>query len=445
MYEWDFLHLKCIPDSKIQSIISRLYRKVIGKFMKFGKIVRAAAAALLSAGLLLTCGCSVKFDSNVVAKPTAHSSRDLEITMEEFEQQYKYFLAQYGIEDDTSADYADICKEQRQTIIDSLILNKIYLKKAKEMNIPALTDEERTAVKEDLDSQFEEQAKYFGKKAYDEEKSASDDPDNTDDTQTPEPTEEEILKRGYEELDKMLGECNITRADLQQWSEDYITITKVMDEIVKDISREDAEKEAEEALKNLKNLYESENRYYYYQAGYDKLWVPEGSRMIKHVLLGFDDDTQLEISLLRMEEKDEEADAVREEAAAALADKITEVETLLDNNNDFNEILLHYSADAAGSSVYPDGYMVAPDDDRYVKEFTEAAFTIDKIGGRTLCTSDYGVHIMIYASDAKRDEDSVEDFIDAAYAQMCQEEAEKKTAEWQAEYNYDINTVKLRL
>ena len=167
--------------------------------------------------------------------------------------------------------------------------------------------------------------------------------------------------------------------------------------------------------------------------------------MIKHVLLGFDDDTQLEISLLRMEEKDEEADAVREEAAAALADKIAEVETLLDNNSDFNEILLHYSADAAGSSVYPDGYMVTPDDDRYVKEFTEAAFTIDKIGGRTLCTSDYGVHIMIYASDAKRDEDSVEDFIDAAYAQMCQEEAEKKTSEWQAEYNYDINTVKLRL
>ena len=167
--------------------------------------------------------------------------------------------------------------------------------------------------------------------------------------------------------------------------------------------------------------------------------------MIKHILLGFDDDTQLEISLLRMEEKDEEADAVREEAAAALADKITEVETLLDNNSDFNEILLHYSADAAGSSVYPDGYMVAPDDDRYVKEFTKAAFTIDKIGGRTLCTSDYGVHIMIYASDAKRNEESVEDFIDAAYAQMCQEEAEKKTEEWKAEYNYDINTEKLRL
>ena len=388
---------------------------------------------MLLSGLLLACGCTVRLDSNIVAKPTAHNSDDLEITMDEFEQQYKYFLVQYGIEDDTSADYADICKEQRQTIIESLILNKIFLKKAKEMNVPELTDEERTMVREDLELQFEEQAEYFGQKALTEEN-----PDGS-------PTDEEILKRGYEELDRMLGECGITRENLQQWSEEYITITKVLDEIVKDIRHEDAETNARESLKNLQHLYESENRYYYYQAGYDKLWVPEGARNIKHILLGFDDDTQLEISLLRIDEKDDEADALREQKAAELADKIAEVEAQLDSGTDFNTILLMYSADAAGSSMYPDGYMVAPDDDRYVKEFTEAAFTIDNIGERTVCTTDFGVHIMIYASDAKPDEESIEDYIDAAYGQMCQDEAERKTEEWKAEYNYTINTAKLRI
>lgn len=411
--------------------------------MKFGKFFRAAAAALLSAGLLLTCGCSVRFDSNIIAKPTANYSSDLEISMDEFEQQYKYFLVQYGIEDDTSFEYADICREQRQTIIESLILNKIYLKKAAELNIPGLTDEERAAVKEDLDLQFEEQAKYFGQKAYDE--AHADDTSDPDTSQTASPTDEEIMKLGYEELDKMLAECNITREDLQRWSEEYITITKVMDEIVKDITMEDAKKDLEESLPNIQHLYESENRYYYYQAGYDKLWVPEGARMIKHVLLGFDEDTRTEINLLRMDKKGDEADALREEKAAEFADKIAEVEALLDNNTDFNTILLNYSADAAGSSAYPDGYMVAPDDDRYVQEFTDAAFTIDKIGGRTVCTTDYGVHIMIYASDAKRDEETVEEFVSTAYAQLCSEEAERKTEEWKAEYDYEINTEKLRI
>lgn len=401
--------------------------------MKFRKIFKAAASVLLTIALLLTCGCTVRLDSNIVAKPTAHSSDDLEITMDEFEQQYKYFLVQYGIEDDTSADYAEVCKMQRQTIIESLILNKIFLKKAKEMGVPEITDEERTAVKEELDTQFKDQAEYFGQKALTEEA-----PDSS-------PTDEEIMARGYEELDKMLGECNISRDDLQRWSEDYITITKVLDEIVKDITREEAETNARGSLKNLKNLYESENRYYYYQAGYDQLWVPEGARNIKHVLLGFDDDTQMEISLLRTDKKDDEADALREEKAAELADKIAEVEALLDGDTDFNTILLMYSADAAGSSMYPDGYMVAPDDDRYVKEFTEAAFTIDKIGERTVCTTDFGVHIMIYASDAAPDEASIENYIDAAYSQMCQDEAERVTEEWKAEYNYTINTEKLRI
>lgn len=422
--------------------------------MKLGKLFRTAASALLSAGLLMTCGCTVRFDSNIVAKPTANASKDLEITMAEFEQQYTYFLKQYGIEDDTSIMYADICKEQRQNIIDSLILNKIYLKKAKELNIPDLTEEERAEVREDLDRQFEEQAKYYGQKAFNEENSDSSDTGDPEDTsgqssdspsETSAPTEEEILARGYEELDKMLGECNITRDDLLRWSEEYITITKVMDEITKDITQEDAEAQAAETLKNLQSLYDSENRYYYYQAGYDKLWVPEGARMIKHVLLGFDEETAKQIAALRDEGKDDEADALRAERAEQFTDRIAEVEKLLDDNTDFNTILLNYSADAAGSSLYPDGYMVARDDDRYVKEFIEAAFIPKNIGDRTLCTSDAGVHIMIYVSDAKPDEEALKDFVNAAYAQMCQEAAEKKTEEWRAEYNYEIKREKLRI
>lgn len=454
--------------------------------MKIGKIFPKSAALLLAVGVLMSCGCSVRFNtsqesgvtesqvsdvtaepqnSDIIAKPTSNGSDGMEVTYGEFNQQYLYFLTQYGIEDDTLSDIADSCKEQRQTIIDSLILNKIFLQKAKDMNVPELTEEEKASAADELNKQFEEQAKYYGQKALAEEggsdSSASDDnrTGTTSDTSSESSSEDSgdsssdtslseedlILVRGYQELDKMLNKCGITRDDLLKWNEEYITITKVLDELVKDISHEDAEKRAADTIKTLEDMYNSDDRAYYFQAGYDKFWVPEGARMIKHVLLGFDTETQTRITALRKDGNDDEADALRAEKAAEFTDKVAEVEKLLDDNVDFNTILLNYSADASGSSAYPDGYMVVRDDDRYVKEFTEASFVLEKIGDRTLCTSDYGVHIMIYASDAKPDEDAVKEFTENVLDQMRNEAVGKKTEEWLAEYNYEIDHERLRI
>ena len=121
------------------------------------------------------------------------------------------------------------------------------------------------------------------------------------------------------------------------------------------------------------------------------------------------------------------------------------MEALLDDNIDFNTILLNYSADAAGSSMYPDGYFVVPDDTHYAKEFTEAAFDMEKPGDRTVCTSDFGVHIMIYASDAKPDEEAVKEQVDSLLVDIYQETAAKKTDEWLKEYDYEIDREKLRI
>lgn len=432
--------------------------------MKFRRIFQAAAALLLSAGMLT--GCKVRFnttpwDSDIVAKPTANISEDLEVTYKEFGQQYRYLLYIYGIEDDADPKYADICAEQREFIIENLILNKIYLKKAAELNIAELTDEERTQVSEDLDSQYDEQAKYFGQKALSEEASGSETSDldqtvsqipsdqsadsSPDQSDTSSPSDEEILARGYEEMDKMLAECGFTRDELLKWSEEHFIINKLMDEIAKNITDEDTEERVAEIFKNLEDMYNSDERYYYFQGGYDNLWVPEGSRRIKHVLLGFDDETVLQIGTLREEGKADEADALRAEKADEFSERVEYIEALLDENADFNMILLTYSSDASSSLMYPDGYLVTPDDDRYVKEFAEAAFAIENVGDRTLCTSDYGVHIMIYASDAVPDEESVKDFTNAVYKKLYQDAVDKQTEEWQAEYNYEIDREKLRL
>lgn len=421
--------------------------------MIFGKFFRRAAALITAFCVLMMCGCSVRFgttpqDGDIVAKPTKNASSDLEVTYAEFNQQYLYFLWQRGIEDDTDSSYADACFEQREEIINSLILTKIYLKKAKELNVPELSEEERSDIKEILDKQFEQQAMYYGKKAMglntDNSGSTSDISDSDSDQSGF--SDEEILERGNEEFDKMLSECGITRDDIRQWSEEYTLITKVTDEIVKGVTRDDAEKQTAEGIKSIEKMYNSENKAYYYDGGYDRFWVPEGSRRIKHVLLGFDKETLTRIQAFRKEEKDEEADALRAEKAKEFTEKIEQVEKLLDDNIDFNTILLNYSADVNRSSVYPDGYLVtSSDDENFVEEFSKAAFAMEKPGDRTRCTSDYGVHIMIYASDAKPDEEAIEDITDKIYEEMCQEAIANKLNEWHDEYSYEIDREKLRI
>ena len=46
---------------------------------------------------------------------------------------------------------------------------------------------------------------------------------------------------------------------------------------------------------------------------------------------------------------------------------------MLDNGADFDELIAEYSADAAGSEMYPEGYTVIPNSVSHVKEFVEAA------------------------------------------------------------------------
>lgn len=418
--------------------------------MKIGKTIRISVALISVICALCLCGCSVKFgtkpkDSDIVAKPT-NGAEGMDITYGEFKKQYLYFMKRYEIDDDESFENAATCKAQRQSIIENLISERIYLQKAKEMGLDELSAEARAAAEDDYNSQIEIQVKYYGKKALDAENSVSSDSSDTSDTSdTSQPSEEEIIARGNEELDKLLSECGMTREDMLEWNLNYLISTQLMDEVMKSVTREDAEKQYAEFLERVEALYNSDDSDFYFQGGYTELWLPEGSRRIKHVLLGFDEDTLGKISDLRKEGKDSEADAFREEKAAEFSDKIAEVNKALDDNISFEVILANYSADAAASSLYPDGYLVTPKDTQYAKEFLEAAFVPEKIGDRTVCTTDDGVHIIIYASDAVTDPETAKSVIDEFLGRMRSEIVEEKVKEWSDEYNYEIDYEKLRL
>lgn len=405
--------------------------------MKINKIICAVTALLLAGAI---SGCSVKTGTNtqpdpgaVVAKPLNKADNgSLKITYADFKREYDYTLKGAGIEDDTESSYADICKNQRSSIINYLINEKIILEKAHEMGIASLTDEEMNKVEEEYNSLIEKEVKSYGDKA---------DYGTVDGASV---SDEEKTERGNKEFDAFLASCDLTRNDLLIWQTNSAITNKLIDEVGKSVDYSKAEENYADYQKRIEELY-NESALQYEQNGFSSVWVPEGSRMIKHILLGFDEDTQTSITNSRKSGDDEAADKLRAEKAAELQDKVDEVQKKLDDGEDFNTLLMTYSNDAAGSSANPDGYLVVPKGETYMKEFQEAAFVPEKIGDRTVCVTDYGVHIMIYAADAKVTEEEKKSFTDYLYDQLKKTAFNEKMDEWRTEYNYEINYAMLRI
>ncbi|MBD5130185.1 MAG: hypothetical protein HDT43_09710 [Ruminococcaceae bacterium] len=404
--------------------------------MKFNKILCAGTALLLAGSL---GGCSMKFGTKtepkpeaVIAEPTNGGDDSMKITYEDFKKEYTYVLKGEGIEDDTAESVAESCKSDRNTIITYLINERIIMKKAAELGISTLTEEEMNAVEEDYNSHIEEQIEAFGEDA----DYGTADPETI--------TDEQKRERGSKEFDEYLAGCNMTRDDLLKWQISSAVTQKLIAEVGKSVEYSAAEESFlgyEEQVKQLYNDSLSE----YEQGGFTSVWVPEGARMIKHILLGFDEETQDDITANRQKGDDEAADKIRAEKAAELQDKVDEVQKKLDDGEDFQKLVLEYSNDAAASSMYPDGYVVIPNGVAYMEEFQEAAFVPEKIGDRTVCVTDYGVHIMIYADDAKVSDEQKKSFTDYIYEQMKSTEFNKKMSEWNTEYAYKIDYDALRI
>lgn len=404
--------------------------------MKLSKLFLGLAALTVAAGL---CGCSVQTGvnnepqpSDIVAKATAGNSEDdMQITYEDFSKHYLFYLYSREI-DDTAAETAEQCKAQRSAILDNLINEKVILQMAAEMGVDSLTDSET----EQVDAQFEEQTQqninYFIQKL---EGSSS---------EFSELSDEEKQERGSEEYDKLLENCKMTKEDMRRWLVNTLISQKLMEKVGEEVEYSDAEKTATEYIADFENVY-LQSPAAYAQGNYSLLWIPEGARMIKHILIGFDDEIQSQIRSLRTDGKDNEADKLRADEAAKLQDKVDEVQNKLAGGADFDDLITEYSADAAGSASSPNGYLVIPNGETYMQEFQETAFVPQKIGDTAVCTTDYGVHIMIYADDAKVSEEQIKNFTDYIYQQSQQEYYYNKVLEWRDNLKFDIDYDALRL
>ncbi len=399
--------------------------------MKFTKLFRAAAAVVLSATL---CGCSIKFGTNIkpdnnryVAKPSDSALLDkLGVTYAEFMNDYTYYLNYMGIKDDTEESVAETCKSRRTAIIESLILEKVCRIKAEEYGVTELTETEEEQVKTSADSIINDRISYYAANA----DYGSVDPSTLSD--------EEKLKRGGEELDKALAEYGFTRDEYYEKQKRYMLGFKVMKAVGEELGRSEAEKIFDENAKISKETYESDVSYYE-QSNLSQYYIPEGSRLIKHILIGFSNEDISSIQSLRSSGDDEGADKLRQEKADALADKVNEVIGKLDAGENWDTVSNTYTSDKTGNTYYPDGYLLVPNGTSFMKEFQAEAFVPEKIGDRTTCVTDYGVHIMLYADDAKITESDKKTVVDNIFASLTQQEFINKTNEWIKGYGFYDN------
>ncbi len=399
------------------------------------------SAAFLTAVML--SGCSLTFNANklpenntTVAEPSGEGVKgkeELFVKYGDFRKEYLYWLKCKGITDDSDETYASSCEAQREQIISYLINEKIINDKAKELGADVFTDEEISALEEDFDAQIQEQIDYFagiadyGTLATGESVS-----------------EEEKQKRGGEMLDAFLEDCELTRDDLFMWQKSDLLRQKVQKEVTKDVASDysEAEKTFNNYVESIKNLYANDQREY--ESGqYSAFWIPEGSRRIKHILLKFDDSVTDEITALREEGDEEGADKLREEKLDEMLDDVNKIKNMIDNGSNFDELIKEYSADAAGSSMYPNGYLVVPDSVTYVPEFTAAAFELENIGDYKPAASDYGWHIILYASDAVVTDEEIKSYVDYIHETLTANAVNEKFAEvlngWKEDYDYTID------
>lgn len=405
------------------------------------KKAACAAAAVLTA--LVIGGCSVKVGTNteikddkVVAESTAENTEKIEITYLDFKKEYLYYLKGQGITDDSEESVAARCKTQRETIINYLINEKVILEKAKELGLDKLSTEEMDAVEEEYDRMVLRQIAYFA--------GLTDvDPEVT-------PLTDEQTETGNKGFDDYLASCGLTRDDLLVWQVSAAVTNKLREDTVKDVSVERSEAEAtfNDYVDSIKNLYES-NQVEYESGVYSAYWIPEGSRRIKHILLGFQDTFTDELGQMRENGDNEGADKLREEKSAEFAETKEKIINMLDNGADFDELIEEYSADKEGSAANPDGYLLVPDSQLYMEEFTEMGQSLENIGDYDTALTDYGLHIVLYAGDAVVTKESAESYVDYIFELLNDEKKDvyfnDSLKEWRDAYKFKTDYDALKI
>ncbi len=364
----------------------------------------------------------------VVAKP-ANGAEGMEITFGEFLSEYKYYLESNGYYDDTDSSYAEAFISARQEIIDAIIEDRIVRAKFAEYGL-ALSDEDNESIRSDVNYGIEQIKSGIRQTIYYADSSL---------------TEEELELQTDERFGQLLADCGLTIDILTGWQEAYVMKEKLTAEIGKDAvyPYEDAQEEMQKLIDVLKESYENSPAEYYGQS-YADIWVPDGSRKVQAILVGFDYDVYSQIQQLRSDDKDEEADAYREEKLADIQDRYDALMELISAGSDFEQLMNDYNEDEGNGT-----FLITPGTEVCGADFAECAMSIGNPGEVASCVTDYGYYIVRFAEEVSVSEETLRASTEELQCYLLENKQSElfsvQYEKWLKEYSYETDAEVLGL
>lgn len=378
--------------------------------------VSGAPSASVSAGAEASAGASksAQPDSEVIAIVD-----DTKIYMSDLKNITDSILSTYGIAE--GSEYYDSMYESvKVDMVQTLIMQEVQKKKAKELGMYELTDEEKQTLEDTINSYRDSWRSEFDSMA------RSENPDATD---------EEIEATVNQMFEKYEADSGFTVEYMTKVETDSLAIQKLYEKTTANVSLTDTEllEEYNSLVAKDKEAFATNASTYEEAVMYEQeiYYVPEGFRTVKHILVGFDDETTDQIQQLSGEDK-EAALKLREESAKKIKAEADEVYNLIKKDASNFDDVMQEKTDDAGSLTNPDGYTIGNfGTTSFAEEFTKASFELKKPG--EFCKpilSNFGYHIILYVSDVPSGEVPFEDVRDSISETAT---AQKQTELYQAE------------
>lgn len=310
----------------------------------------------------------------------------MEITFGDFVKEYRYYLWQYGFTADTDSSVTEEMKQARNDVIDGIIKDRIIRAEFSEHGL-SFSDEEKQEIDASVDIGMEGIVSSIKQIISYADSSLSD---------------EELTEQAQLRFSQGLADCGLTRDDLYGWQEVNFMMQKLKDLITDgtEITDEEADAQLAENIDTVKNAYEAAPAEFYGQY-YTNIWLPEGTRAIQAILVGFDYETYSEINSLRTAGQDDEADKLREEKLPDIQERYSTIMEKINSGEDFAQLMTEYNDDG-GNGLF----IVTPGTEIYGSDFYNCAMNLENTGDADSCLLDYGWYIVRYQQDAEvTDED----------------------------------------
>lgn len=438
---------------------------------------RFSVAALLLAVTMAMTGCSESIlssksesdtestvniwtaaDEDIVAYPTADGLTDEQkkyynITFEEFYKEYSFICANVGLtdtEDDASAQL------YRQSIIEMLANEKIILKKAEELGLTELTDDEMKEIEEEYQTNLDGWYSSFSAQAQNELGIKGDSTSSDTSGSLSDDDKAKINEKAKELFNDYIKNFGLTEDTFLMWARNSFIEEKTMKYSYKDVkvSDDEVDKYINDLIEEAKKTYNEDVSKYEKNSQYGTVWLPEGTRNVKHVFIGISTIDAAEISAARTESgaNQEEIDKLRDEKLAEIKEKAEAAYKKAtaesdDKEKTFDEVLKEYSHDY-NSSLTDQSITVIKGTKSLTDTLYNAIYDLEKPGDiSALIPTDMGYYFFYYKEDAKiTDEDITvqkKNVYEGMLTERQNEKADETLTKWQDEVKYGYDYEKL--